>query len=614
MRLAKLLCLLALLLPVSAALAQSGKIAGRVTDGGTGEPLPGVAVTIEGTTQGALTDVDGYYTILNVRPGTYSLKAAFIGYTPAIKENVRVNIDLTATVDFQLSEGTVGLGEVVVQAERPVVQRDVSASVANINQEQIENLPVSSVAEVIGLQAGFEPGLTVRGSGGSQVAFAVDGVTFADPRTNNPNTEISYTSIDEVQVQTGGFNAEYGNVRAGLINVVTKDPARDHYTADVILRYSGPSQKNFTGYGTDFGDPRYSFWAYPRLSHDTFPGDANGDGTTDPGEMCEVSLCGVKVLPEYLKKQYEQFSGWNDLANGDITAEQLRKGEEWTYRKDFTITQPDYEADGTITGPIPVIGPMLGNLRFSASFRQAQEAYVIPGQRDAEKRRTFQGKLVSDIGKGMKLALTGIHGLNEGVAFTGEGIGYRNVTAEMPGYTWDNRDYLESNLVGISVESEVFGDYFYSPHDHTNSVYGAEFTHTLSPKTFYEIHLQRSASSDLTGAPVHRILDPNDPTGVSQVMRCVTPDLQLREANSCEANEVALTQAPFGYNEKYEYYGSQAFGSQRGDARDTSDVSRWDARFDITSQLNRFMQVKAGAEYINSDYNIFYGSWDPANP
>ena len=160
MRLAKLLCMLALLLPASAALAQSGKIAGTVTDQATGDPLPGVNVVIEGTTQGATTDVDGYYNILNVRPGTYDVRASFVGFTPQILADVRVNIDLTTNLDIQLREETVGLDEVVVAAERPVVQRDVSASVANLNAEEIENLPVTDVADVIGLQAGFE-----RGSG-----------------------------------------------------------------------------------------------------------------------------------------------------------------------------------------------------------------------------------------------------------------------------------------------------------------------------------------------------------------------------------------------------------------------------------------------------------------
>src|SRR5690554_955998 len=96
MRLAKLLCTLALLvLPASLAFAQTGKIAGRVVDGATGDPLPGVNVVIDGTTQGATTDIDGYYNILNVRPGEYDVRASFIGYTPELATGVRVNIDLT---------------------------------------------------------------------------------------------------------------------------------------------------------------------------------------------------------------------------------------------------------------------------------------------------------------------------------------------------------------------------------------------------------------------------------------------------------------------------------------------------------------------------------------
>ena len=191
MRLAKLLCLAALFLPVSAAFAQSGKIAGTVTDAATGEALPGVAVVIDGTTQGAITDVDGYYNILNVRPGTYSVRASFIGYTAQVQEEVRVNIDLTTDVSFALQEETVGLDEVVVQAERPVVQRDVSSSVANISAEEIENLPVADIDKVVGLQAGFERGLTVRGAGGSQVQFMVDGFSTQGGRNNVPFTGVS---------------------------------------------------------------------------------------------------------------------------------------------------------------------------------------------------------------------------------------------------------------------------------------------------------------------------------------------------------------------------------------------------------------------------------------
>ena len=607
MKRAALLFVVAMLFPTAMALAQTGKIAGKVTDGSSGLGLPGVNVVIDGTTQGAVTDVEGYYVILNVRPGTYNIQASFVGYTPILVQDVSVNIDLTAEVDFELQEAAVGLDEMVVTAERPVVQRDVSASLANISSEQMENLPVASVSEVISLQAGFEPGLEIRGSGGSQVAFAVDGISYTNPRSNNPNTEISFTSIDELQVQTGGFNAEYGNVRSGLINVVTKDPSRTRYSVDVLTRYSAPSQKTFTEYGDGFLDPENSFWAYPRLSRDQFM-DPNS------GEMCEVSICGVGILPQHLRTQYEQFAGWNNLADGSgFTAEQLRVANEWVFRKDFDIDEPDYEIDGTVSGPIPG-GEKLGNLRFSASFRQAQEAFVNPGQRPAETRQTFQGKLVSDVGPGMRLVFSGIRNKTEALAFTSGGEGYVNVLAETPQYTWDQRNYIEGNLVGVDEGAEVFGDWLYSPHDITNSLYGVEFTHTISPNTFYTVKVQRNAVEDLTGAPRERARDAD---GNILVVSCVTQDLQTVSASNgaCADGQVPLTEAPFGYNFQYETTATgHNLGSQRGDARDSSEVARWSGRFDLTSQINRFMQVKTGFEFLFSDYDVFYGSWDPANP
>ena len=102
MRLVRLLMVFALCLPATGALAQTGKIAGQVTDATSGMPLPGVNVVIEGTTQGSVTDAEGYYTIIGVRPGTFDVRASFIGYTPQVQEDVRVNIDLTTTLDFQL--------------------------------------------------------------------------------------------------------------------------------------------------------------------------------------------------------------------------------------------------------------------------------------------------------------------------------------------------------------------------------------------------------------------------------------------------------------------------------------------------------------------------------
>ena len=185
----------------------TGKIAGVVTDAENGAPLPGANIIIEGTTMGAAVGLNGYYVILNVPPGTYTLKASMMGYAVMTITQVRVNIDLTATIDFKMKPEVLMGEEVQVVAERPVVQKDVSASQANLSVADIEALPVVSVEGVVALEAGVR-GMTIRGGGSDQTAFMVNGFTMRDERDNSPYTAISYTAIDEIQFQTGGFSAE----------------------------------------------------------------------------------------------------------------------------------------------------------------------------------------------------------------------------------------------------------------------------------------------------------------------------------------------------------------------------------------------------------------------
>lgn len=81
--------------------AQKGKIVGTVTDARTGEPLIGANVIIEGTLLGTATDFDGNILILNVGPGTYHLRATYVGYQDMLIENIRVSVNLTTDVNFQ---------------------------------------------------------------------------------------------------------------------------------------------------------------------------------------------------------------------------------------------------------------------------------------------------------------------------------------------------------------------------------------------------------------------------------------------------------------------------------------------------------------------------------
>ena len=397
-----LLSVILSLLTASASFAQSGKIAGRITDA-VGEAIPGANVVLDGTVRGSVSDTEGYYVILNVSPGNYVLRASFIGFTSQTVQDVRVNIDQTTSIDFQLNETAVGLDEVLVTADLPIVQADVSNSQLNVSSDQIEALPVSSISSVVGLQAGVQ-GLSVRGSGSDELAFMVNGLGLRDERNNAPFTNISLTSVEEVQVQTGGFNAEYGNVRSGVVNVVTKEGNSDRYQADVIVRYSPSAQKHFGARADDLN----AYWIRPFIDPDVaWPGTESG------------------AWDEATQQQYPNFEGWvavsdqllrDDNPNNDLTPEALQKAFLWQHRKKMQIATPDYNIDVGLGGPLPIVGKSLGNLRFYASFRSDQDMYLIPLHTDRFRAHTGHIKLTSNIAPGMKLTVEGLQGRSTGTA------------------------------------------------------------------------------------------------------------------------------------------------------------------------------------------------------
>lgn len=651
MRLVRLLLfLLVFLVPFSASFAQTGKIAGVVTDASTGETIPGANVAIEGTTQGAVTDADGFYTILNVRPGTYSVQASFIGYTPTTVEDVRVSAGLTSEVDFELREETVGLDEVVVAAERPIVQLDVSANVANLDPEEFEDLPVAGVSEVLDLQAGIEPGLQVRGGGLSELAFVMDGLNLRTGRDNQPFTNISYTALEEVQVQTGGFNAEYGNVRAGVINVTTKEPPRTSYTFDGMFRYTPIQDKAFNALDAlpescDYSDPTdidpdcNTFWVRPAF---------------DPA----VAMEGTDEWDPYTARQYY---GWEDGATGtaaalraegfDVAAEDFQEYFKYAFRKDNSIQVPDYQADVTLGGPlIPGVSQQLGDLRFLLSYRGTQTAYTLPQSRDAYDANTVQAKLTSNIRRGMKLTAHGMWATERGVVPHYDASRVTLWQGNVPNYPWQNLtpgrniggELEVQPLAGISDEraDQVYSNATLGRGDIDHTMYGATFTHTLNASTFYEVNLQNMASKYRHHyAPLRDDSYVCPPSGVGEdgtacqpgsvvpVLWAVAGEAMTNDAvcfggdadiagdvdgdgnpvPDGELTPYCLGQEPLGYAAQGgNFHGiGISTGGHWNKTRDTSDVNIFTGRFDITSQLNRFLQVKSGAELILSNYDVF---------
>ena len=212
-------------------MAQSyGKIVGVVVDAETGDPLPGANVYLEGTTLGASTDVDGTYVILRVPPGTYNVVVEYIGYQKMTVQNVKVQTDLTTRVDFKLKPETIKGEEVVVVAEEPVIRKDLTSVESRVQQETIQKIPVQDLGDLLNLQAGVvrDAGgaIHIRGGRSSEISYMVNGISITDDFTRSQALQVENESIQELQVISGTFNAEYGNAMSGIINIVTRTGSR----------------------------------------------------------------------------------------------------------------------------------------------------------------------------------------------------------------------------------------------------------------------------------------------------------------------------------------------------------------------------------------------------
>ncbi|MFI5236408.1 MAG: carboxypeptidase-like regulatory domain-containing protein [Ignavibacteriales bacterium] len=235
----------------------TGRLAGRITDATTGEPLPFVNVIIMETTLGAASDIDGYYSIINIPPGNYTIKVSAIGYNSVTFQAIKVSIDLTTTLDVQLTSSTVELTEeVVVVATKPLVQMDLTASTSIVGEDVISQLPVAEIQDVLRLQAGVVVSaggnIHIRGGRSNQVAYQIDGVPVTDVYDGSSTINVNQNAVQEMQVISGAFNAEYGQAQSGVVNLVTKDGSNEF--AGNIQIYSGDYLSDKTSVFTNIDD------------------------------------------------------------------------------------------------------------------------------------------------------------------------------------------------------------------------------------------------------------------------------------------------------------------------------------------------------------------------
>jgi len=230
-------CLLAMLLPIVLFAGTSGKIAGSVIDKNTGSPLAGVNIIVTGGgyNLGAATDLDGYYSILNVPVGTYTVRSSYIGYKEMVYNNVAVSLDLTTELNFEMERTTLEFEQVVVTAERPMIRKDATNTNIIKSADEIANMPLRGMQEIAASTAGVvkaenSTAMNIRGGRSAETALYIDGVLVNDPYNNAVYTYLPNEAIEEMSVQTGGFNAEYGDAMSGIV-AITTNAGSENYSA-----------------------------------------------------------------------------------------------------------------------------------------------------------------------------------------------------------------------------------------------------------------------------------------------------------------------------------------------------------------------------------------------
>jgi outer membrane receptor protein involved in Fe transport len=560
---------LALLILINLAWAGiTGKIAGTVTDANTKAPLPGANIVIEGTGIGCATDINGYFTILNLAPGKYTLKVTMIGYQNVTMKDVQVEMNLTTNVDVKMNTEVLGMQEVVVEARRPVVVKDVAHSQLTVDGKTISNMPVVELTQVVGLQAGVD-GFSVRGGAERQTALIIDGFVQNDARANNPIKSVSLTSVKEVQVQAGGFNAEYGNVRSGVVNVVTDDGRKDRYsgTFSVLYRPAGPKHFGISPYD------KYSYFNRPYFDPAVcFVGTANGS------------------WDNWTRSQYPTFEGYNALSlatmqdndpNNDLTPTAVQRLYEWQHRRQGDIKKSDYVIDFALGGPVPVLNKYLGNLRFYFSQNSLRDMLIVPLSREAYTSDYSRLKLTADISPKTVLTMTGMY----------------NVVKSASPYEWTTTptgDILRSDYTIASSTSStkelLYVPGRYSPADIYYRMIGAKINHVISPKSYFDFLIQYNFN------------------------RYNTFQMALRDTS--KKYEIVdgyyVDEAPYGY---WGYGVSSVEGLRIGGwmnlGRDKSKSSTLLTRFDYTNQVNSNHQIKSGFEIQADELNVRSSTENP---
>jgi outer membrane receptor protein involved in Fe transport len=435
-----------------------GKLAGTVSSAETGEPLPGANIVIVGTGMGAAADENGQYFILNVPAGKYELRAVMIGFETMRIIDVVVNAGKTTRIDFNLKSEVLTTGEVVVTAQRPDVEPDKTSTSEIVRADEVQSLPgVRDIGDVLNLAADVNDG-HFRGGREGEEYYLLQGMGIVNPLDRSSAFLPIMSGVEEVEVITSGFGAQYGNAQSGVVNIVMKEGDRHTWKTRLESRVRAPGRKHF---GPSVFDPNAN--DYIRLLQDReiwLTGDPNSD----------------QAQPYY----GSMASGLTSSFAGDTLVQVAVAQALWDQtRRDIGRTygkEADYSLEAATGGPIN------DRMRMFMALRSNRESTVFPTEQPNMEYQAM-GNVVTNLGHQIVLRLSG--------GFTHQNDNVFPSTNSVGGY----QRWLWDRIAGIRQRKRI------------NTQLGARLTKTISQSSFFELKLNTLLTNNEVGAtPVPDIL------------------------------------------------------------------------------------------------------------
>jgi len=437
--------LFCLLITVPVLAQNSGKIAGRILDGKTKEPLPSVNVVVRGTSLGAASDIEGNYFILNVPPGEYDVAVSMIGYRGVVQKNIIVNVSRTVTANFTMDETVVQSDEVVITATRPDVEKEKTSTSEIRRSEEVMNVPgIVNIADVIGLNADVSDG-HFRGGRENEELYNLQGMGIMNPLSSASAFNPIMSAVEEVEVITSGFSAQYGNAQSGIVNITMKEGRSDRWAARGEVRTRMPGLKHFGP----------SMWSTDSIDNPYFQ---QLDSPDDWGP----NLWGFANYSNRFSKDtatLRQMVSTMWLAQGKRDA-----GKRYDDLVDYTVD-------------VNLGGPLTEDLRLFLAIHSENTWAILPTP-EPNRTRQLMGNLVYDMGDGITVRLSGAYSRADGHIFSGRS------TQAWYDWVWDRTFVIKNTL-------------------DENTQLGLRWSQALSKSTFYDIKVNMLMTDERDGSPVY---------------------------------------------------------------------------------------------------------------